>query len=65
MDDQEFLTSENNSRYCLFPIKHHEIWKAYKNHFNCMWSAEEIDFSIDKKEWESYQKIQSISWRIS
>jgi len=53
MDDQEFLTSENNSRYCLFPIKHEKIWKAYKNHFNCMWSAEEIDFSIDKKEWES------------
>lgn len=53
MTDNEFLTSEDNERYCLFPIRHDKIWKAYKNHFNCMWSAEEIDFSIDKKEWES------------
>lgn len=51
--EQEFLTSDNNARYCLFPIKHEKIWRAYKNHFNCMWSAEEIDFSIDKKQWET------------
>lgn len=53
MTDQEYLTSENNERYCLFPIKHENIWKAYKNHFNCIWSSEEIDFSIDKNQWES------------
>jgi ribonucleoside-diphosphate reductase beta chain len=51
MTNQEPITRQDNDRYSLFPIKHLNLWNAYKNHFNCMWSADEIDFSIDKKEW--------------
>ena len=47
----EILTTENNERFCLFPIKYHDMWDQYKNHKNTFWSVEEIDMSIDRKEW--------------
>lgn len=51
--NQEFITNEDNGRFSIFPIKYPKIWKAYKHHFNCMWTPEEIDYSIDKKEWDT------------
>ena len=27
---EEFLLKENKDRFTLFPIKHTDIWKAYK-----------------------------------
>lgn len=53
MTNREYITREDHGRYSIYPIKHEKIWKAYKNHFHCMWTPEEIDFSIDKKEWET------------
>jgi ribonucleoside-diphosphate reductase beta chain len=48
----EPLLKEDPHRFCLFPIKYHDIWHAYKNHKNAFWTAEEIDFSSDKADWE-------------
>ena len=45
------LLKENSQRFCLFPIEHGEIWKHYKRHQNAFWTAEEIDFIADKKDW--------------
>lgn len=42
----------NTDRYCLFPIEHLDIWKAYKRHVHAFWTAEEIDFVTDKNDWE-------------
>ena len=39
---------ENDERYCLFPIKHHDLWEHYKTMTGCFWTAEEIDFKGDK-----------------
>tara|TARA_E500000178_G_C16908971_1_gene701661 strand:+ start:163 stop:1146 length:984 start_codon:yes stop_codon:yes gene_type:complete len=50
---QEILTMENNDRFCLFPIRYHDMWQQYKNHKNTFWTVEEIDMSIDKKEWKT------------
>ncbi len=41
--DDEPLLRENPSRYVLFPIKYHDIWKFYKR--------EEVDLANDMKDW--------------
>jgi len=49
---QEPLLSENEDRYVIFPIKHDDLWKKYKNHIAVFWTPEEIDLSKDMKDWE-------------
>lgn len=48
----EPLLTEDIGRYTLFPIRHDDIWKAYKNHLKTDWRAEELDYSADKEEWK-------------
>ena len=48
----EPLLEENPNRFVLFPIEHHDVWGMYKKMFDCMWRAEEIDFSKDMAHWE-------------
>jgi len=42
---------ETSNRFVLFPIKHDDIWKLYKQHFAAFWSVEEIDLSQDIADW--------------
>jgi ribonucleotide reductase beta subunit family protein with ferritin-like domain len=35
----------------MFPIEHHDIWEMYKKHMASFWTAEEIDFCQDRKDW--------------
>jgi ribonucleotide reductase beta subunit family protein with ferritin-like domain len=42
---------ENEHRYCLYPIKHDDLWRWYKKQCGCFWTAEEIDFKGDKDDW--------------
>ena len=49
--NEEPLLKENPNRYVLFPIKHEDIWKMYKKAVSSIWTAEEIDLSIDKNDW--------------
>jgi ribonucleotide reductase beta subunit family protein with ferritin-like domain len=48
----EPLLQEEDNRYVLFPIKHQDIWSAYKKQLGSMWTAEELDFTQDMKDWE-------------
>lgn len=50
---EEYLTSKNNDRLQLFPIKHEDMWEQYKKHEQSIWTVEEIDMTQDKKEWET------------
>ena len=50
-NEDELLLRDNPNRFVLFPIKYPEIWKAYKNHKACFWTAEEIDLSKDLTDW--------------
>ena len=50
---EEPLLSKNNNRFVLFPIKHQRVWDYYKKHQQAFWTAEEIDFSADKQDWET------------
>ena len=44
---EEPILKENKGRFVLFPIKHHDIWKYYKQAEASFWTAEEIDLSHD------------------
>jgi len=44
------------NRFTIFPIKHMDIWKAFKNHESAAWTAEELDYSSDKDEWDQLNK---------
>ena len=49
----EPILKENNTRFVLFPIEHHDIWEAYKTQQAMIWTAEEIDFQQDITDWEN------------
>jgi len=55
-ESEEPLLSENANRFSLFPIQYPDIWRAYKNHKNAFWTAEEIDFTSDKEDWDKLNK---------
>jgi ribonucleoside-diphosphate reductase beta chain len=48
---EEPILRENKDRFVLFPIKHHDIWKFYKQAEASFWTAEEIDLSQDLSDW--------------
>src|SRR5882757_10228786 len=47
----EAILKENKNRFVLFPIRHHDIWKFYKQAEASFWTAEEIDLSHDLRDW--------------
>ena len=49
----EVLLSEENKRYVIFPIKHDDIWKMYKQAEANFWTTEELDLSKDMKDYDS------------
>ena len=49
----EFLTSEENKRYVIFPIQNQDMWDMYKKAQALDWRAEEIDFSQDSNDWDN------------
>lgn len=51
--DDEVLLRENPNRFVIFPIKYHKIWEAYKKALGSFWTAEEIDLSNDRYDWEN------------
>lgn len=51
--EEEEILRDNTRRFCLFPIKYHEIWQFYKKAEASFWTAEEIDLSKDPLDWET------------
>lgn len=49
----EPLLAPQNNRFTLFPIKHEDIWKMYKKAEASFWTAEEMDLSKDKNDWDN------------
>ncbi|CAF3987176.1 unnamed protein product, partial [Rotaria sp. Silwood1] len=47
----EPLLRDNPSRYVLFPIKYHNIWKFYKRALASIWACEEVDLANDMNDW--------------
>ncbi len=53
MNQEEPILKENDNRFVLFPIEHQDIWAFYKQAEASFWTAEELDFSQDLKDWEN------------
>ena len=53
---EEPLFEDNPNRFVMFPIQHHDMWSAYKKQMACFWTAEEIDFVQDRKDWATLNK---------
>jgi ribonucleoside-diphosphate reductase beta chain len=49
----EPILQDDPLRFVLFPIRHHDIWRMYKQHEASFWTAEEIDLSQDQRDWEN------------
>ena len=41
----EPILQENENRFVIFPIQHHDIWEWYKKMEASFWTAEEIDLA--------------------
>ena len=50
---KEILLDEQNNRLTTYPIMYNNIWSAYKTQMAAFWTAEEIDFSNDIKDFNS------------
>ena len=55
-NNEEFLLKDNANRFTIFPTQCQDIWEAYKKHLRAFWTAEEIDFSADKDDWDNLNK---------
>ena len=51
--NNEFLLSENEKRYVIFPIQQEKIWNMYKKAEANFWTTEELDLSKDYKDYLS------------
>lgn len=51
--EYEPILDETNRRFTLFPIKYPTLWAEYKKQEQSIWTAEEIDFSQDYKDFET------------
>jgi ribonucleoside-diphosphate reductase beta chain len=51
MNQVEPILAENEGRFVIFPIQHHDIWEWYKKSEASFWTAEEIDLHQDLTDW--------------
>ena len=49
----EPILQENEDRFVIFPIQHHDLWEWYKKQEACFWTAEEIDLHQDLNDWNN------------
>jgi ribonucleoside-diphosphate reductase beta chain len=49
----EPLLTANPGRFVTFPIEHHKVWEMYKKAEGSFWTAEELDLSKDRKDWDT------------
>jgi len=49
--NKEFITSEEEKRYVIFPIRHEEFWGMYKKAEANFWTTEELDLSKDMNDY--------------
>ena len=54
-NSNEPLLDSKKQRFTLFPIdpEYKDIWQSYKGQQASFWTAEEIDLSKDKNDWEN------------
>jgi len=53
---QEPLLREDPSRFVIFPINYHDIWRFYKKAVASFWTTEEVDLSRDMDDWKKLKE---------
>jgi len=48
---ESIIKQDGSSRYTVFPIKHHNLWKFYKDHIAAFWTTEEVVLRDDLADW--------------
>lgn len=51
-NEDEYLLTEEQNRFVIFPIKDNDIWKFYKKQEDLFWRVEEVDLSKDYIDWQ-------------
>ena len=51
--NQEPILTKTPNKYTMFPIQYHNLWALYKKAVASFWTAEDIDFSADKDDWNT------------
>ena len=54
----EPILTENPNRFTIFPLKYNDLWELYKKAESSFWTAGEIDFSADSKDWDNLNDIE-------
>jgi len=52
LEGNEYLLRSNPNRFVIFPIRHQDMWHAYKFAEGSFWRSEEIDLKQDPIDWE-------------
>ena len=52
----EPILRETNDRFTVYPIRHDEAWKLYKQSVACFWVPEELDLSEDSRQFETLKE---------
>jgi ribonucleoside-diphosphate reductase beta chain len=54
------MLTANPNRFVLFPIQHQNLWDFYKKAEASFWTAEELDFASDKRDWAALNDGQKL-----
>uniref|UniRef100_A0A2P2LGV5 Ribonucleoside-diphosphate reductase small chain n=1 Tax=Rhizophora mucronata TaxID=61149 RepID=A0A2P2LGV5_RHIMU len=57
-EEEEPILKEQNQRFCMFPIRYHQLWEMYKKAEASFWTAEEVDLSQDVQQWEALSESE-------
>jgi len=52
-EKDEYMLKPAMSRFSTFPIAHDDLWAFYKKAEAVFWTAEEVDFDVDRKDWDT------------
>lgn len=50
---EPLMDRSESQRYILFPLRHPAMWDMYKKAVASFWTAEEVDFAFDARDYES------------
>ncbi|KRH92970.1 Ribonucleotide reductase, beta subunit [Pseudoloma neurophilia] len=56
--EQEYILTEPDNKFTLFPIEHHDIWQMYKHAVSSFWTVEEVDLSRDLNDFNSLKESE-------
>ncbi|GAB4851155.1 Ribonucleoside-diphosphate reductase small chain A [Ancistrocladus abbreviatus] len=52
-EEGEPILMEHSERFCMFPIRYHQLWEMYKKAVASFWTVEEVDLSCDVQQWNT------------